>query len=92
MKTLEDIDFQSGRQRWFPKKGKRKCCWFHEDTRGGRRWFPKWETRLVQRVGGTVSKTISIFKIFFFLNENKEEWYRRESKRGNFILKDNYGS
>jgi len=28
MKTLEgeDVGFQSGRQRWFPKKGKRKRC------------------------------------------------------------------
>ena len=25
-------------------------------------------------------------------NENKEKWCRRESKRGNLILKDNYGS
>ena len=96
MKTLQD-GFQSGRQCWFPKKRKTKCCWFLEDTR---------EKKLVSKVGDKVgpksgrqgwskgwSKTKLIFNKFliFFLNENKEEWYRRESKSGNFILEDNYG-
>ena len=30
------------------EKGKRQR-WFHEDTRGGRRRFPKWETMLVSK-------------------------------------------
>ena len=84
----------------FQRRGRQNAAGFLK-TRGRRSWFPKWETRLVQRVGDKAgqrlvkgwSKTKLIFNKFliFFLNENKEEWYRRESKSGNFILEDNYG-
>ena len=53
---MADRGFREGRLRvsWVVKvalaeKGKRKRCWFHEDTR--RRWFPKWETTLVSKEG-----------------------------------------
>ena len=63
MKTLQD-GFKVGDNVGFQRRGRQNAAGFMK-TRGRRSWFPKWETRLVQRVGDKAGQRLVKNKINF---------------------------